>query len=157
MGSSTSNMDREDGKDPFDYHTYYAKNGLTIATMIEFRAFGADFFERHVRPTKRRLSPTDNTSMTPSESSGNMVSTNNLFEGHSLIDLTGQPPSHFSVMGVKSGHRRLLRMQEYRGSTPDSEALASSDDEQDHHHRLHQVTSNPGPVPAHHPSWLTET
>ena len=44
-----------------------------------------------------------------------------------------------------------------RGSTPDSEALASSDDEQDHHHRLHQVTSNPGPVPARRPSWLTET
>ena len=44
-----------------------------------------------------------------------------------------------------------------RGSTPDSEALASSDDEQDHHHRLHQVTSNPGPLPTRRPSWLIET
>ena len=44
-----------------------------------------------------------------------------------------------------------------RGSTPDSEALASSDDEQDHHHRLHQVTSNPGPLPTRRASWLTET
>lgn len=43
-----------------------------------------------------------------------------------------------------------------RGSTPDSEALASSDDEQDHHHRLHPVTSNPGPKPSRRPSWLTE-
>ena len=44
-----------------------------------------------------------------------------------------------------------------RGSTPDSEVLASSDDEQDHHHRLHQVTSNPGPLPNRRASWLTET
>ena len=44
-----------------------------------------------------------------------------------------------------------------RGSTPDSEALASSDDEQDHRHRLHPVTSNPNPKPARRPSWLTET
>ena len=44
----------------------------------------------------------------------------------------------------------------FRGSTPDSEALASSDDEQDHHLRLHPVTSNPGPKPVRRPSWLTE-
>jgi len=44
-----------------------------------------------------------------------------------------------------------------RGSTPDSEALASSDDEQDHRYRLHPVTSNPNPKPARRPSWLTET
>jgi len=44
-----------------------------------------------------------------------------------------------------------------RGSTPDSEALASSDDEQDHHHRLQPVTSNPGPKPTRRPSWLNET
>ena len=43
-----------------------------------------------------------------------------------------------------------------RGSTPDSEALASSDDEQDHHLRLHPVTSNPGPKPVRRLSWLTE-
>lgn len=44
----------------------------------------------------------------------------------------------------------------FRGSTPDSEALASSDDEQDHHLRLHPVTSNPGPKPVRRLSWLTE-
>ena len=45
-----------------------------------------------------------------------------------------------------------------RGSTPDSEALASSDDEQDQHHRLHTVTSNSSyaPKPARRGSWLTE-
>lgn len=43
-----------------------------------------------------------------------------------------------------------------RGSTPDSEALASSDDEQDHHHRLQPVTSNSGPKPTRRPSWLSE-
>lgn len=44
----------------------------------------------------------------------------------------------------------------FRGSTPDSEALASSDDEQDHHVRLHPVTSNPGPKSVRRLSWLTE-
>ena len=44
----------------------------------------------------------------------------------------------------------------FRGSTPDSEALASSDDEQDHHLRLHPVTSNPAPKPVRRLSWLTE-
>lgn len=44
-----------------------------------------------------------------------------------------------------------------RGSTPDSEALASSDDEQDHHHRLRPVTSNPSSKPTRRPSWLNET
>lgn len=44
-----------------------------------------------------------------------------------------------------------------RGSTPDSEALASSDDEPDHLPRLCPVTSNPGPKPTRRASWLTET
>ena len=44
-----------------------------------------------------------------------------------------------------------------RGSTPDSEALVSSDDEQDHHHRLHPVTSNPNSKSNRRSSWLTET
>ena len=45
-----------------------------------------------------------------------------------------------------------------RGSTPDSEALASSDDEQDQHHRLHPVGSNSSyaPKPTRRGSWLTE-
>lgn len=43
-----------------------------------------------------------------------------------------------------------------RGSTPDSEALASSDDEQDHHHRLQAINQGVGSKPARRPSWLTE-
>ncbi|KAL9128658.1 MAG: hypothetical protein Q9217_002718 [Psora testacea] len=43
-----------------------------------------------------------------------------------------------------------------RGSTPDSEALASSDDEPDQLHRLQPVTSNPAPKPTRHTSWFTE-
>ena len=43
-----------------------------------------------------------------------------------------------------------------RGSTPDSEALASSDDEQDHYHRLQSINSTLGAVPARRSSWLTD-
>lgn len=43
-----------------------------------------------------------------------------------------------------------------RGSTPDSEALASSDDEQDHFHRLQSISSTLGAIPARRSSWLTE-
>lgn len=44
----------------------------------------------------------------------------------------------------------------FRGSTPDSEALASSDEEPDHLHRLQTVTSNPAPKPVRRASWFTE-
>ena len=73
--------------------------------------------------------------------------------------LAGQP-KRTSFSGFPGGSATMFLDRSkagIRGSTPDSEALASSDDEQDHHHRLHQVTSNPGPVPARRPSWLTET
>ncbi|KAG8531100.1 uncharacterized protein KY384_004457 [Bacidia gigantensis] len=43
-----------------------------------------------------------------------------------------------------------------RGSTPDSEALASSDDEHDQLYRLQTVTSNPGPKQVRRASWFTE-
>ncbi len=43
-----------------------------------------------------------------------------------------------------------------RGSTPDSEALASSDDEQDHYHRLQSISSTLGVKPARRSSWLTD-
>lgn len=43
-----------------------------------------------------------------------------------------------------------------RGSTPDSEALASSDDEQDHHHRLQSINQTFGPRPARRSSWLSD-
>ena len=43
-----------------------------------------------------------------------------------------------------------------RGSTPDSEALASSDDEQDHHHRLQSINQSLGARPMRRPSWLSD-
>lgn len=43
-----------------------------------------------------------------------------------------------------------------RGSTPDSEALASSDDEQDHHHRLQSINQSLGSRPTRRPSWLSD-
>ena len=43
-----------------------------------------------------------------------------------------------------------------RGSTPDSEALASSDDEQDHHHRLQSTNQTLGSRPTRRPSWLSD-
>ena len=44
-----------------------------------------------------------------------------------------------------------------RGSTPDSEAMASSDDEQEHYHRLNSINSTLPPKPTRRSSWLTET
>lgn len=43
-----------------------------------------------------------------------------------------------------------------RGSTPDSEALASSDDEQEHHYRLQSITNLQNSRPVRRASWLTE-
>lgn len=43
-----------------------------------------------------------------------------------------------------------------RGSTPDSEALASSDDEQDHYHRLQSINQSFGHRQARRPSWLSD-
>ena len=43
-----------------------------------------------------------------------------------------------------------------RGSTPDSEALASSDDEQEQQHRLQSIGNVQGSRPTRRPSWLTE-
>ena len=44
-----------------------------------------------------------------------------------------------------------------RGATPDSDALASSDDEPDHLPRLRPVTSNPGAKPIRRASWLPDS
>ena len=41
-------MDRPDGKNPFAPETYI-KTSATIQTMIELRAFCADFFDKHIR------------------------------------------------------------------------------------------------------------
>lgn len=43
-----------------------------------------------------------------------------------------------------------------RGSTPDSEALASSDDEQEHHYRLQSVANFQSSRPVRRASWLSE-
>ncbi|KAL8678794.1 MAG: hypothetical protein Q9186_004875 [Xanthomendoza sp. 1 TL-2023] len=43
-----------------------------------------------------------------------------------------------------------------RGSTPDSEALASSDDEQEHHHRLQSIANFQTSKPVRRASWLSE-
>lgn len=41
-------MERPDGKNPFDPETY-TRPAANILTMLELRAFCADFFDRHVR------------------------------------------------------------------------------------------------------------
>ena len=41
-------MERADGKNPFDQETYI-KPAASIKTMLELRAFCADFFDKHVR------------------------------------------------------------------------------------------------------------
>ncbi|KAL8674709.1 MAG: hypothetical protein Q9168_000867 [Polycauliona sp. 1 TL-2023] len=43
-----------------------------------------------------------------------------------------------------------------RGSTPDSEALASSDDEQEHHHRLQSIAYLQSSRPVRRASWLSD-
>jgi len=81
--------------------------------------------------------------------------------------MTSNAPSHTlngqakrpSFGGFSSNNLSLLldrSKASIRGSTPDSEALASSDDEQDQFHRLHPVVSNPGPKPTRRSSWLAE-
>ena len=55
------NMERQDGRDPFDPQTYYSENGLTITTMVELRVFCASFFESHVR---HNMDPTPEETMT---------------------------------------------------------------------------------------------
>ncbi|KAL9588780.1 MAG: hypothetical protein Q9203_002416 [Teloschistes exilis] len=44
-----------------------------------------------------------------------------------------------------------------RGSTPDSEALASSDDEQEHHYRLHSIANLQASSSVRRSSWLAES
>ena len=61
----------------------------------------------------------------------------------------GYPGSNTSLLleKAKAGIRR---------STPDSEALASSDDEQDQHHQLHSVAAQSGPRVTRRSSWLND-
>lgn len=64
-----------------------------------------------------------------------------------------------SFTGFSGGNASLFLEKSkagMRGSTPDSEALASSDDEQDHYHRLHSINSSLGAKPARRSSWLTD-
>lgn len=48
QNSTIAIMDRSDGKNPFEPNTY-CKPVISIQTMLELRAFCADFFEKHVR------------------------------------------------------------------------------------------------------------
>ncbi|KAI4215794.1 MAG: hypothetical protein LQ351_001781 [Letrouitia transgressa] len=77
-----------------------------------------------------------------------------------------QPPSsqvnkiHSPLSGHQGANTSILLEKTkagMRGSTPDSEALASSDDEQDHHNRLQQVHTIQSSRPTRRPSWFTET
>ena len=80
--------------------------------------------------------------------------------GTSQAQVSQAKRSSFSSFPVGSASIFLDKSRAgIRGSTPDSEALVSSDDEQDHYHRLHPVTSNPNPnpKPSRRPSWLQET
>ncbi|KAL8945241.1 MAG: hypothetical protein Q9211_000251 [Gyalolechia sp. 1 TL-2023] len=63
-----------------------------------------------------------------------------------------------SVSGYSSNASIFLEKAKAakRGSTPDSEALASSDDEQEHHYRMHSIANLQGSRPARRASWLTE-
>ena len=71
---------------------------------------------------------------------------------------TGQA-KRTSFGGFPGGNAAILLEKSkagIRGSTPDSEALASSDDEQDHYHRMQSINNTLGPKPTRRPSWLTE-
>lgn len=68
-------------------------------------------------------------------------------------------PKRSSFSSFPGGNAAILLEKSkpgIRGSTPDSEALASSDDEQDHYHRLQSITNTLGPRAARRSSWLTE-
>lgn len=70
-----------------------------------------------------------------------------------------QQAKRTSFSGFPGGNASLFLEKSkagMRGSTPDSEALASSDDEQDHYHRLHSINSTLGAKPARRSSWLTD-
>ena len=68
----------------------------------------------------------------------------------------GTRTSFGGYSGANAAHLLERSRAGLRGSTPDSEALASSDDEQDQLHRLQKVTSNPVSKPGRRASWLTE-
>lgn len=46
-------MERPDGKNPFDHETYN-RPAASIKTMLELRAFCAEFFDKHVRTSLNR-------------------------------------------------------------------------------------------------------
>lgn len=63
-----------------------------------------------------------------------------------------------SVSGYPGNAAHLLEKTKgaNRGSTPDSEALASSEDEQEHHYRMQSISSLQGSRSTRRASWLTE-
>ena len=75
--------------------------------------------------------------------------------------MQGQPsPVKRSSFSAFSGANTSLLLEKakagMRRSTPDSEALASSDDEQEQHHQVHSGTHPLGAKPVRRPSWLSE-
>lgn len=75
--------------------------------------------------------------------------------------MQGQPsPAKRSSFSAFSGGNTSLLLEKakagIRRSTPDSEALASSDDEQDQHHQVHSGTYTLGAKPTRRLSWLSE-
>ena len=75
--------------------------------------------------------------------------------------MQAQPsPAKRSSFSTFSGGNTSLLLEKaksgIRRSTPDSEALASSDDEQDQHHQAHTGTYSLGAKPTRRLSWLSE-
>ncbi|KAL8926061.1 MAG: hypothetical protein Q9172_001940 [Xanthocarpia lactea] len=70
----------------------------------------------------------------------------------------GQPKR--TSFGAYAGNNASMFLEKAkvgnRGSTPDSEALASSDDEQEHHHRLQSIANLQSSRPVRRASWLPE-
>ena len=73
-----------------------------------------------------------------------------------IMPAQGKRTSFGGIAGTNASHLLERSKVGLRGSTPDSEALASSDDEPDQLHRLQKVTSNPVAKPVRRASWLTE-
>ncbi|KAI9820629.1 MAG: hypothetical protein M1827_004998 [Pycnora praestabilis] len=68
----------------------------------------------------------------------------------------GNPSSISAVAGATASILLDRSRSNARRSTPESEALASSDDEQELHHQANLSQAHPGMKPARRPSWLSE-
>ena len=78
---------------------------------------------------------------------------------HSNTTIPSNQTKRISFSNYTGGNASLLLEKAKAGirrSTPDSEALASSDEEQDQHHHLHSVGTQHGPRPTRRASWLND-